>query len=153
MSVVIDLPDLAATEAFAARLAGLLAPPLVVGLVGDLGAGKTALVRAMVQALAPGTRVKSPTYTLIESYDLGDRQIHHLDLYRLRHPDELAELGLADLLGPRAILLIEWPDKGGEQTPALDLELRLERIDDTVRRLVCVARSDAGRRVAATLSG
>ena len=153
MSLAIELPELAATKAFAARLAGILAPPLVVGLVGDLGAGKTALVRGLIQALAPGTRVKSPTYTLIESYDLGDRQIHHLDLYRLRHPDELAELGLADLLGPRAILLIEWPDKGGSETPALDLELHLDRVDDTTRRLRCVARSGAGRRVVEALSG
>jgi tRNA threonylcarbamoyladenosine biosynthesis protein TsaE len=152
MSLAVELPDLAATEAFAARLAGVIAPPLVVGLVGDLGAGKTALVRGLVQTLAPGTRVKSPTYTLIESYDLGDRQIHHLDLYRLRHPDELAELGMADLLGPSAILLIEWPDKGGSETPALDLELRLERVDDTARRLRCVAHGDAGRRVIEALT-
>lgn len=149
---VIDLPDLAATEAWAAKLGRAIEAPLVVGLVGDLGAGKTALVRALIQSLAPGTRVKSPTYTLIESYLLPGLQLHHLDLYRLRHPDELAELGLADLLGPEAVLLIEWPDKGGKETPALDLELRLTRIDDAARRLDCIALSAAGQRVMAALS-
>lgn len=145
MTTRIDLPDLAATEAFAARLARILAPPLVIGLIGDLGTGKTALARALIQALAPGTRVKSPTYTLIESYDVGDLQIHHLDLYRLRHPDELTELGLADLLGPRAVLLIEWPDKGGAETPALDLALQLTRGDGERRMLVWVSFSPAGQ--------
>lgn len=145
MTLHVDLADLAATEAFAARFAQALQPPLVVGLVGDLGAGKTALARALIQTLAPGTRVKSPTYTLIESYELPGLQLHHLDLYRLRHPDELAELGLADLLGPRLVLLIEWPDKGGEETPPLDLALQLTRGEAEHRALDLTAFSPPGQ--------
>jgi tRNA threonylcarbamoyladenosine biosynthesis protein TsaE len=148
-----ELSNPAATEAFGARLAHALDPPLVIGLVGDLGAGKTALVRALIQSLAPGTRVKSPTYTLIESYELHDVQIHHLDLYRLRHPDELAELGLDELLGPRSVLLIEWPDKGGHETPSLDLEIRLTRLGEHVRGVELVAHSAAGRRFGDRLVG
>ena len=153
MTSPIDLPDLAATEAWAARLARVLTPPLVIGLIGDLGAGKTALVRALIQSLVPGTRVKSPTYTLIESYEVGELQIHHLDLYRLRHPDELAELGLDELLGPRSVMLIEWPDKGGHRTPALDLEIRLSRRDEQARRIELVAHSAAGNAFRDRLSG
>lgn len=145
MTLHVDLADLAATEAFAARFAQALQPPLVVGLVGDLGAGKTALARALIQTLAPGTRVKSPTYTLIESYELPGLQLHHLDLYRLRHPDELAELGLADLLGPHAVLLIEWPDKGGEETPLLDLALHLKRAEAEHRVLDLTVFSPSGQ--------
>lgn len=152
MTLRIDLPDLAATEIFAARLARTLQPPLVVGLVGDLGTGKTALARALIQTLAPGIRVKSPTYTLIESYDVGDLQIHHLDLYRLRHPDELTELGLADLFGPRAVFLIEWPDKGGEETPTLDLTLHLSRVEAERRVLDLTPISPAGRALAERLA-
>lgn len=145
MTLHVDLTDLAATEAFAARLAQALQPPLVIGLIGDLGAGKTALARALIQTLAPGTRVKSPTYTLIESYELPGLQLHHLDLYRLRHPDELAELGLADLVGPRSVLLIEWPDKGGAETPPLDLALQLTRVEAEHRVLALTVFSPSGQ--------
>mgnify|MGYP001251447888 CR=1 FL=1 len=99
MRMSVELPDLSATEALARQLAHALSAPLVIGLSGDLGTGKTALVRALIQSLAPETRVKSPTYSLIESYELPGIVVHHLDLYRVRHPDELVELGLADLLG------------------------------------------------------
>lgn len=153
MTVSMELPDLAATEAFAARLARVLEPPLVIGLVGDLGAGKTALARALIQTLAPTMRVKSPTYTLIESYELPGMTIHHLDLYRLRHPGELADLALAELLGPRVVLLIEWPDKGGEETPDLDLEIRLTRRDEHARGVDLVAHSEAGHSLFERLSG
>ena len=118
MNFSATLPDLAATQAFAARMAHALQAPLAIGLVGDLGAGKTALARALIQTLAPGMRVKSPTYALVESYELPGLHLHHLDLYRIRRPDELAELGLAELAGADAILLIEWPDRGGDQTPS-----------------------------------
>lgn len=139
------LPDLAATEAFAARMARALQAPLAIGLVGDLGAGKTALARALIQTLAPGTRVKSPTYTLVESYALPGLQLHHLDLYRLRHPDELADLGLAELTGPDAVLLIEWPGRGGDRLPALDVVATLQREAAEARTLDLVAATPAGQ--------
>ncbi|MBL0041224.1 MAG: tRNA (adenosine(37)-N6)-threonylcarbamoyltransferase complex ATPase subunit type 1 TsaE [Xanthomonadales bacterium] len=138
MNLRVDLPDLSATDALGARLARALQAPLVIGLIGDLGAGKTALVRALIQSL--------PTYTLIESYELGALLVHHLDLYRLRHPEELTELGLADVLGPESVMLIEWPDKGGEETPTLDLAIHLFRLGDDARRAEFDARTEAGRR-------
>lgn len=141
------------TRALAAAVAELARPGDLLLLVGDLGAGKTALARALIQTLAPGTRVKSPTYTLIESYDIGECQIHHLDLYRLRHPDELTELGLADLCGPRAVFLIEWPDKGGAETPALDLSLQLTRGEAERRTLDWVSFSPAGQALMERLVG
>jgi tRNA threonylcarbamoyladenosine biosynthesis protein TsaE len=145
MSSKFRLDNLGATEALAARLAQALQPPLVVGLSGDLGAGKTALVRALIQSLQPATRVKSPTYTLIESYELPGYTIHHLDLYRVQDHRELAELGLADLLTEDAVLLIEWPEQGGADTPQLDLALRLHRVDENARELTLEAFTSAGR--------
>ncbi|MBK7145667.1 MAG: tRNA (adenosine(37)-N6)-threonylcarbamoyltransferase complex ATPase subunit type 1 TsaE [Xanthomonadales bacterium] len=144
MNFSATLPDLAATQAFAARMAHALQAPLAIGLVGDLGAGKTALVRALIQKLAPGTRVKSPTYTLIESYELTGLQLHHLDLYRIRHPAELAELGLAELASGDAVLLIEWPDRGGDQIPTLDVVATLTREADEARALTLSAATLAG---------
>ena len=144
MNLNFRLDNLAATEALAARLAQALQPPLVVGLSGDLGAGKTALVRALIQFLQPATRVKSPTYTLIESYELPGFTTHHLDLYRVQDHRELAELGLADLLTEDAVLLIEWPEQGGPATPKLDLALRLRRVGDNARELTLEPFTAAG---------
>lgn len=144
MNFSATLPDLAATQAFAARMAHALQAPLAIGLVGDLGAGKTALARALIQTLAPGMRVKSPTYALVESYELPGLHLHHLDLYRIRRPDELAELGLAELAGADAILLIEWPDRGGDQTPALDVVATLQREVTEARTLTLSAATLAG---------
>jgi len=144
MTRALLLRDLDATQAIATTMARALQPPMVIGLVGDLGAGKTALVRALIQSLAPGTRVKSPTYTLIESYELPALTIHHLDLYRLRDPHELGELGLQELLTDDAVMLIEWPDKGGNETPPCDLSVRLTRVEDESRLLQLEPRNAAG---------
>lgn len=135
------LGNQAATEALGARLAKLLTPPLLIGLSGDLGAGKTTLVRALVNALVPGTIVKSPTYSLVESYALpGGRELHHLDLYRLRDPAELEQLGLDDLLGPNALLLVEWPERGEPLLPPRDLDLVFSHAGDA-RDVALVAHS------------
>ena len=135
-----------------AKIACALRAPMVIGLVGDLGAGKTALVRALIQSLVPATRVKSPTYTLIESYELQALTIHHLDLYRLRHPHELDDLGLQDLLTDDAVMLIEWPEKGGDETPARDLTIRLSRAGDESRSLQLEPHSAAGMACVARLN-
>lgn len=122
---VVALPDETATCKLGAALAASIAPRTVIHLHGELGAGKTALSRALVQSLAPGTRVKSPTYTLIESYDTPRGTIHHLDLYRIADPGELEFLGLADLAAAGGSLVIEWPGKGGDATPPADLVVAL----------------------------
>jgi tRNA threonylcarbamoyladenosine biosynthesis protein TsaE len=105
-----------AMRAFGARLArAVLAAPasqsLLVTLSGDLGAGKTTLVGGLLAELGHVGPVRSPTYTLIEPYRLQGRDIAHCDLYRLRHPDELDDLGLRDLQGTGSVLLVEWPER------------------------------------------
>lgn len=126
MSVAIEhlAQDATATEAFGARLARVLAPGLAVHLEGDLGAGKTTLVRGLLQALLPGQRVKSPTYTLVEHYRTPTFDVLHLDLYRLGDPEELDFLGVREDAG-RAVLLVEWPQRGTGHLPPSDLVVRL----------------------------
>jgi tRNA threonylcarbamoyladenosine biosynthesis protein TsaE len=144
--LALHLADEAATQALGRQLARVVRAPLLIGLVGELGTGKTTLVRALVQALLPGVRVKSPTYTLIESYASAHAELHHLDLYRLRDPAELEDLGIADLLTTDAIVLVEWPERGGGHLPALDLELRLDHALPG-RNLVISATSPSGQAV------
>lgn len=122
--------DAPATRAIGASLAAALlaadpVEPLLIGLSGELGAGKTTLVGGMLEALGHGGSVRSPTYALIEPYGLADRNVYHCDLYRLRDPDEIEDLGLRDLLTPRSVLLVEWPERAGDRLRAPDLSLRL----------------------------
>lgn len=125
----IDAPTEEETAAVGARLARACpddAPgPLVVQLHGELGAGKTTLVRGFLRALGVTGAVRSPTYTLVEIYELAALTALHLDLYRLTDASELEPLGLADWAAPRHVWLIEWPEKGGERTPAADLHITL----------------------------
>lgn len=142
------LPDPEATETLGRRLAQVLQPPLMIGLRGELGAGKTSLVRGLVNALLPGTVVKSPTYGLVESYPMpGGGDLHHLDLYRLRDPAELEQLGLDDLVLPNALILIEWPERGEPVLPARDLDLVLHHAG-SARELEFVPYSVAGAEIA-----
>lgn len=98
----------------------------VVFLEGDLGAGKTTFARALLGALGVGERIKSPTYSLIESYRTGELDAHHLDLYRIADPGELEWLGLGDLFGGSPLVVVEWPERGGDALPTPDLVLRLD---------------------------
>lgn len=127
MPVVEWLADPAATESLGARLASRIRPGAVVYLQGDLGAGKTTLVRGFLRTLGHQGAVRSPTYTLVESYPVeNDRLIHHLDLYRLADPEELEWIGIRDLLTTNAICLIEWPGQGAGVLPPADLIIQLE---------------------------
>ncbi|MEA3638594.1 MAG: tRNA (adenosine(37)-N6)-threonylcarbamoyltransferase complex ATPase subunit type 1 TsaE [Lamprobacter sp.] len=117
-----------------ARLAALLrAYPGIVYLRGDLGAGKTTLVRGLLRGLGYQGAVRSPTYTLIEPYEAVDPPVVHLDLYRLADPEELDYLGLRDLLERSALILIEWPERGAGALPPADLELLIEHAADQRR--------------------
>ncbi len=119
------LADTAATEAFGARLAACCGGGLVVFLSGELGAGKTTLVRGLLRALGHVGPVKSPTYTLVESYQPGEFPLHHFDLYRLADAEELEWLGIRDLMSPEAVCLFEWPQRGRGLLPSADLLLTL----------------------------
>ncbi|NRB71060.1 MAG: tRNA (adenosine(37)-N6)-threonylcarbamoyltransferase complex ATPase subunit type 1 TsaE [Xanthomonadales bacterium] len=142
-----EVLDEAAMIALAARLATELAAPLVVFLEGDLGAGKTTFVRALIQGLGHPGRVKSPTYGLLEHYELGAMEVLHLDLYRIGDPGELEYLGISDLHDERSLLLIEWPERGEGALPAPDLSLRLQEAftkQGVGRRLSFYAHSNSG---------
>jgi len=138
--------DEAAAQAASAWHAARVAP-LIVGLSGDLGAGKTAWARAMLRGLGYQGRVPSPTFTLLEQYDVGDLVVVHADLYRLSDPSELEFIGLRDWLAePGVWLLVEWPELGGEFQAALDLKLSIGILADEGRSIVFEASTEQGRR-------
>ncbi|HEY1991170.1 MAG TPA: tRNA (adenosine(37)-N6)-threonylcarbamoyltransferase complex ATPase subunit type 1 TsaE [Gammaproteobacteria bacterium] len=139
------LEDAAATEAAGAALAKALSGgDHIIFLHGDLGAGKTTLVRGLLRALGHAGRVPSPTYTLVEPYEIGALSLKHLDLYRIADPGELEYLGARELAGT---VLIEWPEKGGHFLPEPDLDCRLAP-EGTGRRLEAEGRTEAGRALA-----
>jgi tRNA threonylcarbamoyladenosine biosynthesis protein TsaE len=117
--------DEAALNEVAARLATSVRDGGVLYLRGELGAGKTTFARALLGAMEVGARIKSPTYSLIESYAAGDLAIHHLDLYRIADPGELEWLGLADLTAGPHLLLVEWPERAERTLPSPDLVVSL----------------------------
>jgi tRNA threonylcarbamoyladenosine biosynthesis protein TsaE len=117
--------DEAAVTAFARSLASAVAEGGTIYLAGELGAGKTTFARALLGALGVGARVKSPTYSLIESYAADGLAIHHLDLYRIVAADEVEWLGLRDLAVGRHLWLIEWPERAVAALPAPDLVVNL----------------------------
>ncbi len=96
----------------------------IVAMTGDLGAGKTTLVRGLIQAQMPNEEVPSPTYTLVQTYDLPHYELWHCDLYRLKHPDEAFELGLIDAF-EEAVCVLEWPDKIGQHLPDTALNVHI----------------------------
>lgn len=119
------LADETDTEALGAAIARCLPATVIISLDGDLGAGKTTLVRGLLRALGHRGPVRSPTYTLVESYEVGGYRLHHLDLYRVADPEELEFLGLRDLLSPPSVLLVEWAERGAGVLPSADIEIGL----------------------------
>jgi tRNA threonylcarbamoyladenosine biosynthesis protein TsaE len=151
---VITLADADATVALGARVAAALAAQpaqaLCITLTGDLGAGKTTLVRGLLRALGHAGNVKSPTYTLVEPYALPVRTLYHLDLYRLADPEELEFLGIRDLGAGNAVLLVEWAERGRGFLPPADLDIALAVAGDG-RRAHFSARSARGAAILAAL--
>jgi len=132
---LVELPDEAATIAVGRRLALALPQSVLIYLEGDLGAGKTTLVRALLRALGHKGAVRSPTYTLIEPYELTGHDVFHLDLYRLGSPDELEDIGIRDILALPCVLLVEWPEKAGDRAWPSALRLSLDFAEGGARRL------------------
>jgi tRNA threonylcarbamoyladenosine biosynthesis protein TsaE len=148
---VLPLADEAATLALGRALASEARGGRVVYLHGDLGAGKTTLTRGLLRALGWTAAVKSPTYTLVELYELSSLNLYHFDLYRFNHPSEWLTAGLADLLDERSLAVIEWPERASAFLPKPDLEIRLE-ISGSGRLATIEAHGSSGERWLRSLS-
>ena len=137
------MPDPGATEALGHALAAGAQAGRVLHLRGDLGAGKTTLVRGLLRALGHTGRVKSPTYTLVEPYELSSLHFYHFDFYRLKNQEEWEQAGFREYFGSHALCAVEWPERAGELLLPPDLEITL-RFEGDGRRAQLEARSVAG---------
>ncbi len=149
--ITLEIPDAQQQEALGGMMSADAPAAFIIYLEGELGAGKTTLVRGFLRGLGYRGNVKSPTFTLLEPYELGDRAIYHLDLYRLADPGELEYLGLRDLLATDATLLIEWPEQGRGMLPDADIVVSIGYRDEG-RSLGFRSCSTAGERLLGSLS-
>ncbi|OGA73020.1 MAG: tRNA (adenosine(37)-N6)-threonylcarbamoyltransferase complex ATPase subunit type 1 TsaE [Betaproteobacteria bacterium RIFCSPLOWO2_12_FULL_65_14] len=143
MSRDINLPDAEATLRLGAALAAGVAPGRVLHLRGELGTGKTTLVRGLLRALGHRGRVKSPSYSLLEPYTLSSLNLYHFDFYRFKDRSEWLSSGFREYFNPDSVCIVEWPERAGEDLAPPDLELRLEFAGEA-RRASLEARTPAG---------
>ena len=137
--------DESATRAFAAQLAGQVGlADAFITLHGDLGAGKTTLTRHLLQALGVTGRIKSPTYTIVESYETEAFPIWHFDFYRFNDPQEWEDAGFRDIFASPGLKLAEWPQKAEGLLPAADLDIALLTEGDSARRVTLSAHTGTG---------
>jgi len=137
--------DESATQQFAARLAQQV--PLrqaFIELRGDLGAGKTTLVRHLLRALGVDGRIKSPTYAVVEPYELGSFNVWHFDFYRFQDPREAADAGFRDIFASPGLKLVEWAERAAGSLPNADLVIEIEALDDESRQVRLRAQTSAG---------
>jgi len=140
------LADEAATIAYGQRLAKAINSKGLLTLSGNLGSGKTTLCRGLIQSYGHSGAVKSPTYTLVEPYEIGDKRIYHFDLYRMEDPEELEFIGLWDYLTQEALIIIEWPEKAFGVLPPADLAIQLEQ-QEKGRKITFSANTSLGEAV------
>jgi tRNA threonylcarbamoyladenosine biosynthesis protein TsaE len=139
------LPEEAATLALGSALAHSLEPGLVIYLRGELGAGKTTFARGILRALGHAGPVRSPTYALVEVYELSRLNLHHFDFYRFTDPREWIDAGFRDTFNGRNVSLVEWPEKAGGMLPPADVEIDLE-LHGMGRNAVLTSNSIAGQK-------
>ncbi len=144
--------DEEAMYALGARLAAVSEGRGVIYLHGELGAGKTTLSRGIIRGLGHGGAVKSPTFTLVEPYELGEKRVFHFDLYRLSDPEELEFLGIRDYFADDALCLVEWPQRGCGILPRADLDITISPHDGG-RSLRLLSQGARGNAWCATLAG
>ena len=140
------LADEAASLAFAQKLASVLKPSLTVYLAGDLGAGKTTLTRGLLRAWGFEGTVKSPTYTIVESYELDGFKVEHFDLYRFQSPEEWLDAGLDELFDDNTIALIEWPQMATGFVPAADVTIALS-VQDAGRLCTIIPHTELAQKM------
>lgn len=138
------LADEAETDRFGAALAAGLHASLVIHLIGDLGAGKTTVVRGCLRALGHTGKVKSPTYTLVEPYTVSRLDLYHFDFYRFNAPEEYLDAGLDEYFSSAGVCMVEWPDKAAPYVAKPDVEVRLDAADFG-RRCRVSALTEAGQ--------
>lgn len=146
----LHLADEAATESLGASLAGTLEPGMRVYLSGQLGAGKTSLVRGILRALGFEGRVKSPTYTLVEPYSLSRLYLYHFDFYRFHDPSEWTDAGFREIFDGPAVCLVEWPERAMGPLPEADVALRLTLTGEG-RDALIEARTETGAKCLSAL--
>lgn len=138
------MPDAAATEALGRALSRGAGPGRAVHLRGELGAGKTTLVRGLLRGLGYAGRVKSPTYTLVEPYDLPSLHFYHFDFYRLKDQAEWAQAGFREYFNAQSMCVVEWPERAGGLLLPPDLDVQLFP-EGEARRARIEARTDSGK--------
>jgi tRNA threonylcarbamoyladenosine biosynthesis protein TsaE len=144
------LPNPEATEACGRAWATLVCPGLLVSLRGELGTGKTSFVRGLLHGLGFEGAVKSPTYPLLESYNLPHLTVYHFDFYRINHPDELEDAGFRELFNDTCVCLVEWPERAGSWCPPADLLIELH-VEKQGRRICISAATLLGQQCLARL--
>ncbi|HEY6133793.1 MAG TPA: tRNA (adenosine(37)-N6)-threonylcarbamoyltransferase complex ATPase subunit type 1 TsaE [Rubrivivax sp.] len=143
---VVHWPDEAACAAWAAGLARTSAlQSAYIELRGPLGAGKTTFVRHLLRALGVQGRIKSPTYAVLEPYQVGPLSVSHFDFYRFSDPREWEDAGFRDIFGRPGLKIAEWPENAAGMLPAPDLRLQIAVADDETRHVTAEAGSAAGR--------
>ena len=152
LAASVQLVDEGATLALGARLAEPLVPGLVIWLEGDLGSGKTTLVRGILKALGHAGTVKSPTYTLIEPYVISKINLYHFDFYRLTNPEEFLDAGLDEYFSGEGVCLVEWPRQAIPYLASPDLVITLTSRNEG-RQCEIRAKTETGRTCAARLTG
>jgi tRNA threonylcarbamoyladenosine biosynthesis protein TsaE len=145
-SLTLDLPDAAATEACGAAIAPAVSGGMVITLRGELGSGKTTLVRGLLRARGIAGPIKSPTYSLVEHYLLSSLYFYHFDFYRFRSSDEWDAAGMSEYFRDDTACIVEWPERAGDRLPAADLALSLAYGRSSGRELVATAHTSAALR-------
>lgn len=143
----ITIPDEESMLKFGANLSKACTPGTIIYLVGELGAGKTTLARGFLREAGHTGAIRSPTYTLVEHYELPEKDIFHIDLYRLSHPEEIEYLGLTDLITDTSIGLIEWPERGEGMLPEADIICSIDLTGDNQRVIQLDAKTERGTNI------
>ncbi|PKO85005.1 MAG: tRNA (adenosine(37)-N6)-threonylcarbamoyltransferase complex ATPase subunit type 1 TsaE [Betaproteobacteria bacterium HGW-Betaproteobacteria-11] len=152
LTVAVALTDEAATLDFGARLAACLHAGMSVWLEGDLGAGKTTLVRGLLRAVGVTGTVRSPTYTLVEVHLVSGLNFYHFDFYRFNQPEDFLDAGLDEYFQGQGVCLVEWPERAAPYLPPADLRIALSLAPDHGRLVRCQTASERGRRCLALLT-